>query len=299
MRRIIISLTLLVGFCSGTYPIYFKHIGMQEGLSQLSVMAIYQDNLGRMWFGTEENPNISAVQTKAYKPSEFHRQNANPIGNQTHFIAGDKDGNVFFDSDQSLIRYDIQTQKFSCLRNSNVYTFASIKGTIWVGIADSILTWNPDKDDFDFVTRLENRNQRATCLLEDSGGRYWIGTTDGLFRMNDDKSLTCMIMGEDIYDLYEDSKYNLWISIRMNGMYKRDVHGNFTRYRYDPSNPNNISSNQVRDFVENWGYLVRYFFRLKQIQSIGNQFKVLCLATAVAQAFIRIPSLQKTTSDLS
>lgn len=122
MRRIIISLILLVGFCSGTYPIYFKHIGMQEGLSQLSVMAIYQDNLGRMWFGTEEGISIyDGVQTKAYKPSEFHRQNANPIGNQTHFIAGDKDGNVFFDSDQSLIRYDIQTQKFSCLRKSNVY----------------------------------------------------------------------------------------------------------------------------------------------------------------------------------
>ena len=277
MRRIIISLILLVGFCSGTYPIYFKHIGMQEGLSQLSVMAIYQDNLGRMWFGTEEGISIyDGVQTKAYKPSEFHRQNANPIGNQTHFIAGDKDGNVFFDSDQSLIRYDIQTQKFSCLRKSNVYTVASIKGTIWVGIADSILTWNPDKNDFDFVTRLENRNQRATCLLEDSGGRYWIGTTDGLFRMNDDKSLTCMIMGEDIYDLYEDSKYNLWISIRMNGMYKRDVHGNFTRYRYDPSNPNNISSNQVRDFVEdNFGNIwFGTFTGLNKYNPISNQFEV-------------------------
>ena len=250
---------------------------MQEGLSQLSVMAIYQDNLGRMWFGTEEGISIyDGVQTKAYKPSEFHRQNANPIGNQTHFIAGDKDGNVFFDSDQSLIRYDIQTQKFSCLRKSNVYTVASIKGTIWVGIADSILTWNPDKNDFDFVTRLENRNQRATCLLEDSGGRYWIGTTDGLFRMNDDKSLTCMIMGEDIYDLYEDSKYNLWISIRMNGMYKRDVHGNFTRYRYDPSNPNNISSNQVRDFVEdNFGNIwFGTFTGLNKYNPTSNQFEV-------------------------
>ncbi|MCS2918168.1 hypothetical protein NXW71_08510 [Parabacteroides merdae] len=72
-------------------------------------MAIYQDNLGRMWFGTEEGISIyDGVQTKVYKPSEFHRQNANPIGNRTHFIAGDKDGNVFFDSDQSLIRYDIQ-----------------------------------------------------------------------------------------------------------------------------------------------------------------------------------------------
>lgn len=128
MRRIILSLILLLGFCSGIYPIYFKHIGMQEGLSQLSVMAIYQDNLGRMWFGTEEGINIyDGVQTKVYKPSEFHRQNTNPIGNQTHFIAGDKDGNVFFDSDNSLIRYDIWTQKFSCLRKSNVYAVASTK----------------------------------------------------------------------------------------------------------------------------------------------------------------------------
>ena len=277
MRRIILLFIMLSGFCSGIYPIYFKHIGMQEGLSQLSVMAIYQDNLGRMWFGTEEGISIyDGVQTTVYKPSEYHRQNANPIGNQTHFIAGDKEGNVFFDSDYSLIRYDIRTQKFSCLRESNVYTVASIKGTIWVGIADSVFTWNPDKNDFDFVTKLESRNQHATCLLEDSGGRYWIGTTEGLFRMNDDKSLTCMIIGEDIYDLYEDSKYNLWISIRMNGMYKRDVHGNFTRYRYDPSNPNNISSNQVRDFVEdNFGNIwFGTFTGLNKYNPISNQFEV-------------------------
>ena len=277
MRRIILSLILLLGFCSGIYPIYFKHIGMQEGLSQLSVMAIYQDNLGRMWFGTEEGINIyDGVQTKVYKPSEFHRQNTNPIGNQTHFIAGDKDGNVFFDSDNSLIRYDIRTQKFSCLRKSNVYAVASIKGMIWVGIADSVFTWNPDKNEFDFVTKLESRNQHATCFQEDSGGRHWIGTTDGLFRMNDDKSLTCMIMGEDIYGLYEDSKYNLWISIRMNGMYKRDVHGNFTRYRYDPSHPNNISSNQVRDFVEdNFGNIwFGTFTGLNKYNPISNRFEV-------------------------
>ena len=70
MRRIIISLILLIGFCSGTYPIYFKHIGMQEGLSQLSVMAIYQDNLGRMWFGTEEG-----ISTTAYRPKYTNHPN--------------------------------------------------------------------------------------------------------------------------------------------------------------------------------------------------------------------------------
>ncbi|WP_308596817.1 two-component regulator propeller domain-containing protein [uncultured Parabacteroides sp.] len=74
MRRTIISFILLVGFCTGIYPIYFKHIGMREGLSQLSVMAIYQDNLGRMWFGTEEGISIyDGVRTTVYKPSEYHR----------------------------------------------------------------------------------------------------------------------------------------------------------------------------------------------------------------------------------
>lgn len=266
-----------MGFCSGIYPIYFKHIGMQEGLSQLSVMAIYQDDLGRMWFGTEEGISIyDGVQTKVYKPSEFHRPDTNPIGNRTHFIAGDKDGNVFFDSDQSLIRYDIRTQEFSCLRESGVQAVASIKGTIWVGMADSVFTWNPDKNGFDFVTKLESREQQTTCFLEDAGGRHWIGTTDGLFRMNDDHSLTCVIMGEDIYGLYEDSKYNLWISIRMNGMYRRDVHGNFTRYRYDPSRPDNLSSNQVRGVVEdNFGNIwIGTFTGLNKYNPVSNRLEV-------------------------
>ncbi|KAB2819163.1 MAG: hypothetical protein F9K10_04510, partial [Paludibacter sp.] len=34
--------------------VYFSKIGIEEGLSQLSVMTIYQDELGAMWFGTRE-----------------------------------------------------------------------------------------------------------------------------------------------------------------------------------------------------------------------------------------------------
>lgn len=41
-------------FISPLYAEYFKHIGLSEGLTQPSVMAIYQDRLGRMWFGTKE-----------------------------------------------------------------------------------------------------------------------------------------------------------------------------------------------------------------------------------------------------
>ena len=37
--------------------IYFSKIGIEQGLSQLSVMSIYQDELGAIWFGTREGVN--------------------------------------------------------------------------------------------------------------------------------------------------------------------------------------------------------------------------------------------------
>ena len=37
---------------------YFRHLTLGDGLSQTTVLAIAQDKLGRMWFGTKEGVNI-------------------------------------------------------------------------------------------------------------------------------------------------------------------------------------------------------------------------------------------------
>ena len=94
--------------------IHFRHIGMKEGLSQLSVMAIYQDKLGRMWFGTEEGLSIyDGVNTIAYKPADYKTSGNFIIGNKIHYITDDREGNVYFNADNTLIRYDILT-KVTC-----------------------------------------------------------------------------------------------------------------------------------------------------------------------------------------
>ena len=69
MRKTII-LFIFLHVLSYAFPIYFKHIGMKEGLSQLSVMSIYQDELGRMWFGTEEGLSVfDGVRVTSHKPT--------------------------------------------------------------------------------------------------------------------------------------------------------------------------------------------------------------------------------------
>ena len=104
MRKLII-LFVFLNTLSYAFPIYFKHIGTKEGLSQLSVMSIYQDELGRMWFGTEEGLSVfDGVHVTAYKPT-LANENGNefPVGNSIDFITGDNRGNIYFNSDNSLV----------------------------------------------------------------------------------------------------------------------------------------------------------------------------------------------------
>ena len=56
-RLIILFFYLWLGI-SQAYAEYFRRIGLAEGMSSPSVMAIYQDQLGRMWFGTREGINL-------------------------------------------------------------------------------------------------------------------------------------------------------------------------------------------------------------------------------------------------
>lgn len=50
---------------------YFKHLGKTDGLSQISVISICQDELGRMWFGTLEGLSCyDGNSMTVYKPSQ-------------------------------------------------------------------------------------------------------------------------------------------------------------------------------------------------------------------------------------
>ncbi|MEG2067913.1 MAG: two-component regulator propeller domain-containing protein [Tannerellaceae bacterium] len=276
MRKIQILLILSAIF-SSAYPIYFKHIGMQEGLAQLSVMAIYQDKLGRMWFGTEEGISIyDGVRTVAYKSAINDLTDNSPIGNLTVNIAGDKEGDVFFNSDIALIHYNIRTEKFTCLKNKGVHAVEANKGVIWVGANDSVFTWDSDKKKLNFVLKLEAPHQHATAIRIDANNQCWIGTNDGLYVKKEGAPLCCIIPHKDVYSIYEDSKRNLWISIRMEGMYKKDPNGNLTRFVNEPHNPATISNDQVRGFAEdNYGNIwIGTFTGLNKYNPLTNRFKV-------------------------
>ena len=234
------------------YAEYFKHIGLSEGLTQPSVMAIYQDRLGRMWFGTKEGiSQYDGNRVRIFKGWIKSVGEEPPVwlGNEVSFIVGDSLDNLYFLIDKNLIKYDIQTEKFSRLTNESIITaLTSSEGQVWYMKHDSLFCLKADKEPT-FVLKT-NITSRICCLtmMDDQIG---IGTYNGVYlidrRTYQQKQL---LEGVEIYRIFESSQKELWIGTRMHGLYRMNDKQQLSKVPYLPGTSEGISSEQIRDFVE-------------------------------------------------
>ena len=97
-------------------------------------------------------------------------------------------------------------------------------------------------------------HSNTVCILEDSRGFMWFGTSDGLNKYdgytftvyrNNPKDPNS-ISGNFIQAIIEDKKGDLWIATSGGGVsrFNRDKE-NFTHYKNDPGNVNSISGDEV------------------------------------------------------
>ena len=86
----------------------FHHLGIEDGLSQPSVMRIEQDGLGRMWFGTNEGVNIyDGTRVTTYKGYVSTADKGSLwLGNAVEHLKADKKGNMYIICDSNLFFYN-------------------------------------------------------------------------------------------------------------------------------------------------------------------------------------------------
>ena len=110
--------------------INFEHLGIQNGLSQLTVNSIYQDQFGMMWFGTREGIN----RYDGYKITSYYPQKGEGAlpGNVVNSIVGDASGNIYFVCDGKLVDFDHKTEKFRTLNANNVLSVSKGTNGFWV-----------------------------------------------------------------------------------------------------------------------------------------------------------------------
>lgn len=239
-------LSALMLLCIDTYAQYFKKLGMKDGLSNPSVLAIYQDTLGRMWFGTNEGVNIYDGQQihkyKSYDTVDNQLRKQEFINGSVNQIVGDSHGDIFFRNNGELIKYDIRKEKFKGYSHK-IGALNSIKGEIWCSIRDSLFKHDPQTETLQFIRKLNTPN---ILCLEDMKDEIWVGTVQGLYVIRKNK-VECILPEVEIFKLFSSRRNELWIASRMDGLYKMGRDG---ALRKEGCSPTRVVSKQIRSFVE-------------------------------------------------
>ncbi|WEK17655.1 MAG: two-component regulator propeller domain-containing protein [Candidatus Pedobacter colombiensis] len=254
--------------------ISFKHLTVENGLSQSSVLSIAQDSMGFMWFGTKDG--LNKYNTRNFEIYKREKGNSSSLssGQNVNALLTDSKGNLWVGTQKGLNRYLPESNSFkryqydpkrkSSLSNNIVRCiFEDNKGHIWVG-TDSGL--NKLIDDNRFVRFLPGKND-ATGLAnhliksvhQDHEGIMWVGTIQGLTRMQFEngkyhfqsyfhkKGDPESLIDNDVSVVFEDPKHNLWIGTHNNGLdlFDREK-GTFRHFVTKKGDPNSISSNVIR-----------------------------------------------------
>ncbi|NME72142.1 hybrid sensor histidine kinase/response regulator transcription factor [Flammeovirga aprica] len=235
MRYFFSLIIILLPFLSlGQYHGYFERISSDNGLSQNDVLCIIQDQRGFLWCGTNDGLNkYDGYKFKHYGINLNDRLNLS--SNLIYKIAEDSHENLwigttgqglnYFNKQKNvIIPISTKSNKHQGYLSNDYIKELMVDGdTLWVGTRKGM-----DKVVFDHqsgkaiienvLTPEDDQNLEVNKIVENDKGILYIGTTKGLFLIENNK-LTQPLIHESlsVYDiLIKDDKV---ILATLNGLY--------------------------------------------------------------------------------
>lgn len=264
-------LTLPGGILAQAPKLQFRHINLEQGLSNSTIEAIFQDSRGFLWFGTRDGLNrYDGYEMRVFRadPQDsttlsdgFIRQIVEDQ-NQKLWIATTNGLNCLAPSTNRFRRYFNQPSNPASLSHNAVSAvYGDKKGNLWVGTAGGGLNrLNRKENNFTRFTKDGKAgslgNNMVNCLLEDRKGNFWIGTDGGLYLMNRENRTFYLFYNNTatgqaaennkVRCLQEDLQGNIWIGTGSNGLFRfHPQQKTFEQFLHSDTDPASLSSNMV------------------------------------------------------
>lgn len=251
MKTIFIHLILFIISLPGlSGNIYFNHLGNTQGLPQINVMSIYQDETGAMWFGTVEgicryNGNTIQIFRSSSEYPELTQNNILKI-------TGNKKGAIYIKADHDLIKYDIVEEKFRRL-GENVNEIFYKNGKLWFTTDDEVYTYSEENSSVSFVTTVNGDIGRVSALYVSGKNNIWVGGRSGLTVLKKNKPNSKkdnLLENISVNSIYKDKDGLIWVGTNDKGVYIFDEDGNLKHHYFHIKEKNSLSNDQVRTIFE-------------------------------------------------
>jgi len=202
-NSLIICLIIILGIISHNnlaQSITFDHLTVENGLSNNIVNTVIQDQIGFMWFATEDG--LNRYDGYDFKIFRHDPENSNSISdNSIWALCEDRQGNIWVGTKAGILdKYNSNTEIFThweiksdlTEENSIASIFEDRKGNIWIGTyKEGLYKFVPSTNKFDhWVANTEDEKSLSHNYIhdisEDNDGNLVIGTHIGLNKLNPD-----------------------------------------------------------------------------------------------------------------
>lgn len=234
----------------------FNNINIEQGISQSTIEAIFQDSEGYIWLGTNDGLNrYNGYEFKIYNYEEYQNSISH---NGITDITEDKYGNIWVNTVSGVNKINKKTEKISnytelngkIKEDSTTEIIVTKDNNILVGTYEGLNIYNAKEDRFDII--LEQKDGiLSSCIYsidEDINGNIWIGTELGLNKLSKDfKVLETYTSESEIYNIFcDDENGFVWAGSDSSGLLKIDTKTKeVTQYINDIEDLNSLPANQV------------------------------------------------------
>ena len=234
----------------------FNNINIEQGISQSTIEAIFQDSEGYIWLGTNDGLNrYNGYEFKIYNYEEYQNSISH---NGITDITEDKYGNIWVNTVSGVNKINKKTEKISnyteingkIKEDSTTEIIVTKDNNILVGTYEGLNIYNAKEDRFDVI--LEQKDGiLSSCIYsidEDINGNIWIGTELGLNKLSKDfKVLETYPSESEIYNIFcDDENGFVWAGSDSSGLLKIDTKTKEVKqYINNIEDLNSLPANQV------------------------------------------------------
>lgn len=241
---------------------FFSHLGVENGLSQVSVLHIFQDSDGYLWFGTRNGIN----KYDGYKFTVFLNEVNNPESLSDGYIRAineDKEKNIWVGTNNGLNCIDPVSGKITRFYPRSIHPesktnvtgllFKHSDGILYALSGSYLFRCNTDKS-LEPIKKLTESAFAHQSITQDKNGDIYIGYEyEGIYVFSSEWEFKKHILPEQLNKdgsssifinvLFADED-DIWIGIEDRGLSRYDTRtGSFTYYN---TSNTELSNNSIR-----------------------------------------------------